>query len=142
MAEIDSGMNLYEFNKSTLVNAPSATSAEMDLMRSRVRKYLANNPNANRYYMLLCRELADYTLFNSTDLLISECSEVMEADIQDCFNNRNMEIMMMDINNDNVVEIWVRVNHTEEDIPNEIYLYHLFPCDMGVIEYCNGGALN
>ena len=142
MAEIDSGMNLYEFNKSTLVNAPSATSAEVELMRSRVKKYLANNANANRYYMMLCRELTDYTLFHSTDLLISECSEIMEADIQDCFNNRGMEVMMMDINDDNVVEIWVRVNHAEEEVPNEIYLYHLFPYDMGVIEYCNGGALN
>ena len=135
MAEIETGMNLYEFNKSTLVKAPSATSAQMDLMRNRLRKFLAKNNKAKYYYMMFCRDIADYTLFTSKDFEISDYAEQMEEDIQDCFRNRGMEIMMIDINDDDVVEIWTRVNHPEDESLNEIYLYHIFPYDEAIIEY-------
>lgn len=135
MAEIETGMNLYEFNKSTLMNAPSATSAEMELMRNKLKKFFAKNNKAHHYYMMLCKDLSDYTIFTSKDFEISYYSDIMEEDVQDCFKNRNMEIMMIDINDDNVVEIWTRVNHYEEDVSNEIYLYHIFPYDEAIIEY-------
>lgn len=135
MAELETGMTLYDFNKATLVNAPSATSAEMELMRNKLRKFFAKNIDVQHYYMMLCKDLSDYTIFTSKDYEISYYSDVMTKDIEDCFKNRNMEIMMIDINEDNVVEIWTRVNHLEEDIANEIYLYHIFPYDTAIIEY-------
>ena len=135
MAEIESGMTLYDFNKAALIGAPSATSAEMESMRNKIKKYLKNNHTNSYYFMMLCKEKADYTIFTGRDHTISYYYELMEEDIKLCLANRELELMALNINDDKVLEIWTRT-YAEDVEDREVFLYYLFPYDTAIIEYC------
>lgn len=77
----------------------------------------------NQYYMLLCRERNDYTLFNHTSKLILP----MYNDIIDCLRHRGATIKDISLDIGGGVEFFVTID-------SESFAYYFFPYDNGVIE--------
>lgn len=79
----------------------------------------------NKYYMLLNKELSDYTIFNFLGMNyakgIQELKEVLDS---------RGDILQIDYNHDNkYYEIWVRYFEDQR-----AHMYILFPCPEFVIE--------
>jgi hypothetical protein len=116
---------LYELNKAAVATEKPLKSYEIKDKLKEIQKFLVLS--SNYYFMLLCREEYDFTLFN---LLDKEDSTLAQAtkDLKECLQNRG-EIISIDLTeNKDAYEIWIRKDN------NGIYAYYLFPYDIGVIE--------
>lgn len=128
MQEVDMGLNVYEFNKNIMKQLPVMEEDAFENIKSTFVEYLENTP-AEQYLMLLCKERADYTLFNFYD---QWDENQFTSDIFECFANRGLGIVNLEIiDNGIAVEIWVKEPGQMEDAD----LYYLFPADQMVIEY-------
>jgi hypothetical protein len=128
MQEVDMGLNVYEFNKNIMKQLPVVEEDAFENIKSTFVEYLENTP-AEQYLMLLCKERADYTLFNFYD---KWDVDQFTSDIFECFANRGLGIVNLEIiDNGIAVEIWVKPPDQMENAD----LYYLFPADQMVIEY-------
>lgn len=81
----------------------------------------------NQYYMLLCREKNDYTIFytgNSIDIKNNTRKEIKEV-----LESRGTIIDIVQSESKDFYECWIREEDTEE-----IFMYAFFPCQDWVIE--------
>jgi hypothetical protein len=98
-----------------------------------------------KYFMLLCKDRSDYTLFNITD---KNNIPNMPNDIFECLSNRG-EIVGIENSGLGAWEFWIKIiddtenglavltnpkNPKERKTAAAAYCYHLFPYDIGVIE--------
>ena len=126
MADVDMGLNVYEFNKNIMKQLPVIE--DLKGVRETLIKYLHETP-AEQYLMLLCRERNDYTLFNFED---TWTNNQFDQDIIECMENRGLGIVNVEIVDEGVaVEIWVK----EPGQMGTADLYYLFPADQMVITY-------
>ena len=128
MADVDMGLNVYEFNKNIMKQLPVMEEDRIQKVKETLKEYLENTP-AEHSLMLLCREKNDYTLFNFYD----QWNEYdFSNDVIECFENREVGIVNVEvIDNGIAMEIWVKRPGQMEDAD----LYYLFPADQMVIEY-------
>lgn len=129
--EINSGMNLYEFNRVNMGKLPILeTAEELEGAKIVIENFI--NDKLGTYYMMLNHERKDFTLFNFLQgVIIDSKIETMANDILECMDNRGLGII--DISPDEVnmsLEIWVKERQTDA-----VYMYLLFPYNFGVIEY-------
>ncbi len=146
MSEINMG-TLYEYNKAIMKNQPILTYKQLEYALEALKPWIKKIEMEDgenyipKYYMLLCNDLRDFTLFyfkenrNRQDQI-----EIFLSDITECFENRYFYILSVELNeNNNCVEIWVRreadAPFSDKDEKEAVYCYHLFPYDNGVIEY-------
>ena len=108
---------LYDFNKSILASAE----ALKDI--SDKKEELTNFFKEHEYFMLLCNELKDYTVFHLTT---NNTINVAIKDLKECLDNRGEILSFEKTSDDFAFEVWMRID-------NEIYLYFLFPYDDAVI---------
>ena len=122
---------LYDVNKN-LVKQKELKLSEAALKSKKliVRDFIYKQNN--NYYMLLCNERKDYTVFDfkrdrdnyDWDTLI--CEDCAKCLIDECLTNRG-EIRGIDLTKDkDAIEIWMIID-------NEAYVYYFFPYDNGVI---------
>ena len=117
-------MNLYDINKSAMLSMP-VLSEEQLVGKSQLIEDFFNNKDAD-YYMLLCKEQVDYTLFWD-EHYENSIKEHIE-DIYVCLNNRG-EIISIDLDEQGgAIEFWIKID-------NELYCYLFFPYDEGVIKH-------
>lgn len=78
---------------------------------------------ADHYYMMLCHDRRDYTIFhtNNTEGRIS--GEFME-----CLQNRGKIVAIDETEDTGAIEIWLMIN-------NEAFCYYFFPYENAVVEY-------
>ena len=125
MADVDMGLNVYEFNKNIMKQWPVIE--DLATVEQTIWNYWENAP-FDSYLMLLCREKNDYTLFNFN----GNDAGNFAKDIFECFENREVGIVNMEIvDNGFAMEIWVKAPGQME----EADLYYIFPADEMVIEY-------
>ena len=125
MADVDMGLNVYEFNKNIMKQLPVIE--DLQGVYHEIETYWENAP-FNEYLMLLCRERNDYTLFHFGS---GDPSPFMD-DVIECFANRGLGIVNIEIVDDGVaMEIWVKEPGQMETAD----LYYLFPADQMVITY-------
>ena len=119
MAEISLG-DLYTFNKQAMskVDPLSASLFHKDT-RNMVSTITASR---KPYWMLLCRERNDYTLF----IILTE--EGIYNEMIPTLENRG-EILSIDKQDDGNYEIWIRDPETKEN-----FAYYLFDYTFGVIK--------
>lgn len=124
MAEIESGLTLYDLNKDLLQKEKSLSSTKIKQKRPDIIKFF--NEIKNNYYMLLCNELKDYTVFKTDDK--REDTYTIAADeLILCMQNRG-NILSIDRTNDKVaLEIWMRIE-------DKIYVYYAFGYDAAIID--------
>lgn len=125
MADVDMGLNVYEFNKNIMKQLPIIE--DLTKVKEEIETYCENAP-FTEYLMMLCKERSDYTLFHFG------CGNPapFPDDIIECFENRGFGIINTEIiDNGIAMEIWVKRPGQME----EADLYYIFPADSMVIEY-------
>ena len=97
------------------------------LTKCRFRTFLDNSYLIDgKYWMLLCHERRDYTVFN----LQGEVTvRNINKDLIDCLKNRGI-VLAIDRQPDGAYEIWIRDKKTKDNV-----IYYLFNYEFGVIEY-------
>lgn len=115
-------LNLYDLNKQIMSQLPDMTEEQIDNGREIIKKYLQEQEN--EFYMLLCRDISYYTLFQTSNLI----TEPAAADeVIECAKEIGA-LKSIDANEANAIEIWV---HPVEQDPMVMYL---FSYDSGVIQ--------
>lgn len=123
--------NLYDMNKQLMEQEPEISEAELQLAKEHLRTWLTHKFE-QKYFMLLCHELRDYTLFNldkTNTWKMAPPITVQTAtnDIIECMTNRG-KLLVMDEQDDGVWELWVRNDEG-------CFAYYLFPYGEAVLEY-------
>lgn len=123
MAEI--GMNLYELNKQAMAQLPPQSKKKLDKSLVSIGSWFGTAEEGQRWFMLLCREKADYTLFHFVN---PEYIQGVE-DLKECINNRGQLQAIDYIHGEDAFEIWIKDPETKE-----VSMYMLFNCAPMVIE--------
>lgn len=123
---------LYDTNKMLVKDKLNELIAErLEEKWNLVYDYLKLKSKEVSYFMLLCKERSDYTIFNLSSDKVRISNQIEEATdilINECLKNRG-EIRGIDLTEDEAIEIWL---YLEEE--NTAAAYYLFPYDNGVIE--------
>ena len=81
----------------------------------------------NRYYMLLCNDRKDYTVFTLLDGEKDKSDETASILVDECLFNRGL-IKGIDLTeNKDAFEIWLSID-------KEAYCYYFFPYDNAIVE--------
>lgn len=126
MSDISLG-TLYDVNKNlVLKNEIELTDGVLNSKKEIITNFMRQMNNA--YYMLLCNERKDYTVFKMNDKdnddLIREIVSIL---VDECLKNRG-EIRGIDLTKDkDAIEIWLIIE-------DEAYCYYFFPYDAAIIE--------
>ena len=128
--EISMG-NLYDMNKQLMEREPAATPDEIQVAKEQLREYFTHNFQ-QKYFMLLCHELRDYTMFNldkTSSWAIAKADVVLNAanDVIECMTNRG-ELLVADLQDDGAWELWIRNSEG-------CFAYYFFPYGEAVLEY-------
>lgn len=114
---------LYDINKNAM-NAEKPMSAYA--LRNRldlVKKYFQDN---GEYFMLLCKEQSDYTVFRMTEKTVANANKTASI-LGECLTNRG-DVLSIDKHDlGPALEIWLRID-------GENFVYYLFPYDEAIIE--------
>lgn len=115
---------LYDLNKAVVVKEISLTGEKLEEKKSLVIDFLKNTKNT--YYMLLCNERKDYTVFRLENQEQS-LKKLADCLIDECLLNRGL-IKGIDITKLNdAIEIWL-------SIEEEAFVFYFFPYDAAIIE--------
>ena len=113
---------IYDLNKSALATAKALNiTEEFETKKDKFIEYLIEKDSA--YYMLLCNEQKDYTIFHQYTMNAN--IETWIA-LQECLENRG-DLLSFEPTQDGVAyEIWLRIE-------DEIFVYYFFPYDDAII---------
>ena len=121
MSDVKLG-TIYELNKQIMIQQPHMSQKDYTHQLTNICSWVSSN-NEYKYYMLLNRERADYTVFN----VISFDYNKMLNEIREVLDYRGILIDIDYLHGEDYYDIWI-------DIDNEAFLYKLFPCNDFVIE--------
>lgn len=132
MAEVDLGMNLYDFNKQVMSQEKPLDFIMLNKAFKLIYKTLTDkfyggveSFNSNRYWMLLCNERRDYTVFRFE---VDFDSKKFLKDLQECLLNRGA-VLSIELTDEGNFEIWIR-----DELTNENFVYYFFNYTEAVIE--------
>lgn len=132
MSEFEAG-TLYDLNKSLVQqNEKILEQGVINSKKEIIMNYLRKIDNT--YYMLLCNERKDYTVFRigsyNEDMYLNhehQYKELIDILVDECLVNRG-EIRGIDLTkNQDAIEIWLSID-------GEAYVYYFFPYDTAIIE--------
>lgn len=121
MSDIELG-TLYDMNK---VAVAAETPLKKHEIKDKMRDIKTYFKEGNKYFMLLCRERSDYSIFNFTKKTDVSLQHAIN-DLQECLENRG-KIMAINFERELIYEIWLMIK-------DQAYAYYLFPYDIGVLE--------
>ena len=122
MAEIGMG-TLYDWNKSALESLNPLNKTEL---KDKIRAIKERTFSQGKYYMLLCHERRDYTVFNLMRNTIGhDTPKKASNELKECLENRG-DILSIEIEG-SAWEIWIRN-------AEGVFCYYLFSYDNAVIE--------
>lgn len=126
MAEIGVG-TLYDINKELVQkNGYELNEGILNSKKEIIKNFI--DKDFNYYYMLLCNERKDYTVFEFTEgrKWTERCRDLANCLVDECLKNRG-EIRGIDLTKGkDAIEIWMSIN-------GDSYVYYFFPYDNGVI---------
>lgn len=130
MAEVAMG-TLYDVNKSAMEGLSALSRNQIKrALTDKVGEYVKDTDNT--YYMLLCNETRDYTVFRLSEL---DNLSAMLKEMQLCLGDRG-EIYSIDKDKNGAIEIWIRGIGFMPLIENEkFYCYYFFPYDSAVLQF-------
>ena len=124
--EIDSEVTLYDLNKDLVKKHEIKLSNKAIEQKKKLIINFLNNIN-DSYYMLLCNERRDYTIFtfkNKTTKEYQECADIL---INECLFNRG-ELRGFDLTRTkDAIEIWMIIE-------DDAFVYYFFPYGNAIIE--------
>jgi len=115
---------LYDINKSIIENnIKELTSEEIEEKKELIDSLLQRTNN--KYYMLLCNDRKDYTVFVNEENDIDNFLKIL---LDECLPNRGKIKSIEDTEDNQAIEIWL-------SIEGESYCYYLFPYDNAIITF-------
>ncbi len=117
--------SLYDMNKGLVEKSvPDLTAEELESKKTLVADFLKDTNN--KYYMLLCNDRKDYTIFRraSTNNVGTELINIL---IDECLKNRGKTKSIELTEAKDAIEIWLSIDE-------ESYCYYFFPYDTAVIQ--------
>ena len=134
MGEVSLG-TLYDMNKIAMKNEKALTAEQIAKAIGEMADLYNENGNCDfHYFMLLCREIYDFTLFSNVNCGRMLRSSSFITDLTECLINRGKVLSIEKVENEGkAFEIWLLLENpnTEESEP---FVYYFFPYDNGVIE--------
>lgn len=118
---------LYDVNKNLIQNAIKALDETALNSKKEIIKNFLRKTN-NNYYMLLCNERKDYTIFTIGNIENKEqkIEKLPFVLIDECLKNRG-EIRVIELTEDkDAIEAWISIN-------DESFAYYFFPYDSAII---------
>lgn len=115
---------LYDFNKQLMSQAKELRRTDFKDSLNQIKDFIKEKNN--KYFMLLCKERSDYTVFI---LFKNEDSDrqVFKKELSECLTNRGQILSIEKTKDKQAYEIWIKIDE-------EAFVYYLFPYDLGVIE--------
>ena len=89
--------------------------------------YLWTLNNGSKYFMLLCKERNDYTIFNFSELTDKKYHYGITVDLKECLQNRGVILDIRYIVDNDCWEIWLRS-------AGENFMFMFFECNDFIIE--------
>lgn len=119
--------SLYDVNQQLIKQLPCYSNKKLrQVLDEVVRPYFEKQQAT--YYMLLCNDNHDYTVFClRSDEAIEEASKA----VYDCIKNRGKAISINEADDKFALEIWIRTLTCDGALDS---CYHLFPYDEAIIE--------
>ena len=118
--EIDTGLSMYEINKNLMKEEKPLDPIAINIAIKNAADGILSS--FKKYWMLLCRERNDYTVFIITG------SNKLEDELKETILNRG-KLLDISQQKDGNFEIWIRDPETEEN-----FVYYLFDYTFGIIE--------
>lgn len=131
MAEFEAG-NLYDLNKMLVEQNDKKIEGTklINKIKDVTTIYFQEKTLNFQYFMLLCHEKRDYTIFKMNKNLSSEKNILLTQEtLRQCFLNRGAVYSLERTEDKQAIEIWLK--DKEE---HQIFCYYLFPCDPMVVE--------
>lgn len=124
MADIEMG-TVYDWVKKEVqtVDKPLSKTALRE-KKANLEAFMRNTDNY--YYMLLCRERNDYTIFR-TNKTVDGNKYNINVLIDEVADNRGTIKRIEKSEDGGAIEIWISID-------DDAYCYMFFPCDMFVID--------
>lgn len=122
MADVELG-TLYEANKEAYKQLTPPTDEEIDNQLTSIGAWFSSKYD-DTYFMLLCRELYDFTIFR---LKNSEYFEAIQ-EIKEVLQSRGTILEIAYSHDFHFYECWIKTDN------DEVFMYAFFPCDDFVIE--------
>ena len=119
MSELNTDITLYDINKNAMGQEKPLDPIEFN---SVTKKLVNEMVEKSKYWMLLCRERNDYTVF----IMLTLTGTL--AEIRPTLQNRG-EVIAIDPCESGAYEIWIRDPETKEN-----FLYYLFDYTYGIVE--------
>lgn len=126
MSNLEMG-TVYDLNKQLVETAEKVISPyKLNEKKKIIKQFIRESKDT--YFMLLCNERRDYTLFNMiNDKEEDKLSELANVFVDECLQNRG-DIKGIDLTeNKDAIEVWL-------SIEGESYCYYFFPYNAGVVE--------
>lgn len=116
-------MTLYEMNQQLIANMPCFEDKDWDEAAVVIADWV--NAHMDNYYMLLCKELSYYTLFNTSreNITIADFTTELFDILKDLGAVKNIEV-----DTNGMIAIWL--NWHGEETPR---CFYLFPYGAGVV---------
>lgn len=122
MTDLEGGTT-YEWAQETLKNVEPLNERDLQNNLSNIGAWFSSDMH-EQYYMVLNRELSDYTVLNFLSMNYNQGVQ----EIKEIFDCRG-PILRVDYNHENhYFEVWIRYH---DDMP---HMYVIFPCPDFVIE--------
>ena len=120
--------NLYDMNKQLMAQEAEIAADVLEQKKQHLIAWITEN-FAQSYFMLLCNERKDYTVFRMKDASATIGAITgMANDVIECMTNRGT-LLALDLQEAGGWELWMR------DENNEVFAYYLFPYGAAVLEY-------
>lgn len=117
---METSITIYEANKQLMKNEHPIDPINFNRKIIEIEKTLGYN----KYYMLLCHDRRDYSVFHITN------KEDFAKKFKITLQNRGIVLRVDAVENEkNAYQIWIRDTET-----NENYLYFFFDYSFGIIE--------
>ena len=123
------GPTLYEFNQQAYNSVKPLTKKELTDELSGIFEWV--NERKDKYTMLLCHELRDYTILHYNKDDKKSYKNAIMKDLLECLINRGDTLDIRYVQDQDAWQIWSRKYGDDEPVN---HMYMLFDCESFVVE--------
>ena len=122
--------SLYDINKQLMQDTPSIDATILEQRKEALCTWI-NKHADQHYFMLLCNDLKDYTIFNiqptCMGVICINQLQTMTNDVIECMTNRG-KLQAIELQDTDAWELWLGTDEGS-------FAYYLFPYGNAVLEY-------
>lgn len=116
-------LNNYDIHRQFFAGLPSLENNKLKTKLSSIGGWFSAKMKC-KYFMLLCREQYDFTVFYIKDMNYAQAVEELKITLE----SRGEVVDILYVHGEDAYECWVK------NAQGEVAMYYLFPYDWGVVE--------